>query len=42
MSSGNVVQIIGAVVAVQFARGEMPKVYEALTIEPCHRDDFRL
>jgi F-type H+-transporting ATPase subunit beta len=33
MSSGNVVQIIGAVVDVQFARGEMPKVYEALTID---------
>ena len=33
MSSGNVVQIIGAVVDVQFARSDMPKVYEALTIE---------
>jgi len=33
MSTGTVVQIIGAVVDVQFARGEMPKVYEALTIE---------
>ena len=33
MSSGKVVQIIGAVVDVQFARGEMPKVYEALKIE---------
>ncbi|MEW8506679.1 MAG: F0F1 ATP synthase subunit beta [Candidatus Thiodiazotropha sp.] len=33
MSSGNVVEIIGAVVDVQFARGEMPKVYEALKIE---------
>ena len=33
MSSGNVVQIIGAVVDVQFPRGEMPKVYDALTIE---------
>lgn len=33
MSSGNVVQIIGAVVDVQFARTDMPKVYEALTIE---------
>ncbi|MES9828659.1 MAG: F0F1 ATP synthase subunit beta [Candidatus Thiodiazotropha sp.] len=33
MSSGKVVEIIGAVVDVQFARGEMPKVYEALKIE---------
>ncbi len=32
MSSGNVVEIIGAVVDVQFQRGEMPKVYEALSI----------
>ena len=30
MSTGNVVQIIGAVVDVQFPRGEMPKVYDAL------------
>jgi F-type H+-transporting ATPase subunit beta len=33
MSSGKVVEIIGAVVDVQFARGDMPKVYEALKIE---------
>jgi F-type H+-transporting ATPase subunit beta len=33
MSSGNVVEIIGAVVDVQFPRGEMPKVYDALKIE---------
>jgi F-type H+-transporting ATPase subunit beta len=33
MSSGNVVQIIGAVVDVQFPHGQMPKVYEALSIE---------
>ncbi len=33
MSSGNVVEIIGAVVDVQFPRGEMPKVYEALKID---------
>jgi len=32
MSTGNVVQIIGAVVDVQFPRGEMPKVYEALDV----------
>jgi F-type H+-transporting ATPase subunit beta len=33
MSSGNVVEIIGAVVDVQFPHGEMPKVYEALTVD---------
>jgi F-type H+-transporting ATPase subunit beta len=33
MSTGNVVQVIGAVVDVQFPRGEMPKVYDALKIE---------
>ena len=33
MSSGNVVEIIGAVVDVQFPRDKMPKVYDALTIE---------
>ncbi|SDX46273.1 F-type H+-transporting ATPase subunit beta [Allochromatium warmingii] len=33
MSSGNVVEIIGAVVDVQFPRGAMPKVYDALKIE---------
>jgi len=32
MSTGNVVEIIGAVVDVQFPRGEMPKVYEALKV----------
>ena len=32
MSSGKVVEIIGAVVDVQFATGEMPKVYDALKI----------
>jgi F-type H+-transporting ATPase subunit beta len=33
MSSGKVVEIIGAVVDVEFARGEMPKVYDALKID---------
>jgi F-type H+-transporting ATPase subunit beta len=33
MSSGKVVEIIGAVVDVEFPRSEMPKVYEALKIE---------
>ncbi|MGB5613615.1 MAG: F0F1 ATP synthase subunit beta, partial [Sedimenticolaceae bacterium] len=33
MSTGNVVEIIGAVVDVQFPRGAMPKIYDALKIE---------
>ncbi|ESQ13427.1 MAG TPA: F0F1 ATP synthase subunit beta [Chromatiaceae bacterium] len=33
MSSGKVVEIIGAVVDVQFPRGEIPKVYDALKID---------
>ncbi|MBM4207007.1 MAG: F0F1 ATP synthase subunit beta [Gammaproteobacteria bacterium] len=33
MSLGKIVQIIGAVVDVEFAREEMPKVYDALTVE---------
>ncbi|EIC20719.1 F0F1 ATP synthase subunit beta [Thiorhodovibrio frisius] len=33
MSSGKVVEIIGAVVDVQFPREHMPKVYDALTID---------
>jgi F-type H+/Na+-transporting ATPase subunit beta len=33
MSTGKVVEIIGAVVDVQFPRGAMPKVYDALKIE---------
>jgi len=33
MSSGKVVEIIGAVVDVQFPRNDMPKVYDALKIE---------
>ncbi|MCW8907849.1 MAG: F0F1 ATP synthase subunit beta [Sedimenticola sp.] len=33
MSSGKVVEIIGAVVDVQFPMGKMPKVYDALKIE---------
>jgi len=32
MSSGKIVQIIGAVVDVQFPRTAMPKVYDALTV----------
>ena len=33
MSSGKVVEIIGAVVDVQFPPGDMPKVYDALKVE---------
>ncbi|ROR34329.1 F0F1 ATP synthase subunit beta [Inmirania thermothiophila] len=33
MSAGKIVQIIGAVVDVEFPRGEMPKVYDALRVE---------
>jgi F-type H+/Na+-transporting ATPase subunit beta len=33
MSSGNIVQIIGAVVDVEFPRGEVPKVYNALKVD---------
>lgn len=33
MSSGKIVQIIGAVVDVEFPREALPKVYEALTVE---------
>ena len=32
MSSGKVVQVIGAVVDVEFPRDSVPKVYDALTI----------
>jgi len=33
MSSGNIVEIIGAVVDVQFADDSVPKVYDALTVD---------
>ena len=33
MSSGKIVQIIGAVVDVEFPRDALPKVYDALTVE---------
>ena len=33
MSSGTIVQIIGAVVDVEFPRGEVPNVYDALTVD---------
>jgi F-type H+-transporting ATPase subunit beta len=33
MSAGNIVEIIGAVVDVEFPRDSVPKVYDALRIE---------
>ncbi len=33
MSAGNIVQVIGAVVDVEFPRDAMPKVYDALTVD---------
>src|SRR5690606_5076278 len=33
MSTGNIVQVIGAVVDVKFPREKLPKVYEALKID---------
>ncbi|HCO59127.1 MAG TPA: F0F1 ATP synthase subunit beta, partial [Porticoccaceae bacterium] len=33
MSSGQVVQIIGAVIDVEFPRDQVPNVYDALTVE---------
>ncbi|MDH3713126.1 MAG: F0F1 ATP synthase subunit beta [Gammaproteobacteria bacterium] len=33
MSSGNIVEVIGAVVDVEFPRSAVPKVYDALTVE---------
>ena len=33
MSQGKIVQIIGAVVDIEFPRTEVPKVYDALTVE---------
>ena len=42
MSSGNVVEIIGAVVDVQFPRDAMPKVYDALRIDGFGDDGLTL
>ena len=33
MSSGNIVEVIGAVVDVQFPRDTVPKVYDALKVD---------
>ena len=32
MSTGNIVEIIGAVVDVEFPRGAVPRVYDALMV----------
>jgi F-type H+-transporting ATPase subunit beta len=32
MSTGNIVEVIGAVIDVEFPRDSVPKVYDALTI----------
>jgi F-type H+/Na+-transporting ATPase subunit beta len=40
MSVGQVVQCIGAVVDIQFPREAMPRVYEALTLEPISGKSF--
>lgn len=33
MSIGQIVQVIGAVVDIEFPRDDMPKIYEALVLE---------
>jgi F-type H+-transporting ATPase subunit beta len=38
MSNGQIVQCIGAVVDIKFPRGEMPKVFNALMIDPSEKD----
>ncbi|MEP7154691.1 MAG: F0F1 ATP synthase subunit beta [Betaproteobacteria bacterium] len=40
MSVGQIVQCIGAVVDIQFPRNDMPRVYEALTLEPSTEKSF--
>lgn len=40
MSSGNIVQCIGAVVDIQFPREQMPQVYEALVLEDSAEASF--
>ena len=38
MSSGNIVEVIGAVVDVQFPRDAIPKVYDALIVKKKRTD----
>ncbi|MEI6738641.1 MAG: F0F1 ATP synthase subunit beta, partial [Pseudomonadota bacterium] len=40
MSTGNIVQCIGAVVDIQFPRDAMPRIYEALTLEDDGQKSF--
>ena len=40
MSSGKIVQIIGAVVDVEFQRGSMPKVFDALQVDDSARENL--
>ncbi len=40
MSTGNIVQCIGAVVDIQFPRDAMPKIYEALTLQDDGQKSF--
>jgi F-type H+/Na+-transporting ATPase subunit beta len=40
MSTGNIVQCIGAVVDIQFPRNAMPKIYEALTLQDDDQKSF--
>ena len=40
MSVGQIVQCIGAVVDIQFPRNAMPRIYEALTLEPSSVKSF--
>jgi F-type H+-transporting ATPase subunit beta len=40
MSNGTVIQIIGAVIDVEFPKENLPKIYDALTVDetwPCTR-----
>lgn len=36
MSSGRIIQIIGAVIDVEFERNSVPKIYDALTVDSTH------
>ena len=40
MSVGQIVQCIGAVVDIQFPSNAMPRVYDALTLEPSSEKSF--
>jgi F-type H+-transporting ATPase subunit beta len=42
MSEGKIVQCIGAVIDVEFAREGMPNIYDALTLDPQYKVDLTL